>query len=65
MISSTRHRGFFLPTMADDDDVAKEERTKMRQEELENSIKTQHFYDWLATQKEKTPGSAQAIESLW
>ena len=28
-----------------------------RREELENNIKTQHFYDWLAIQKEKHPGA--------
>ncbi|OAL47197.1 hypothetical protein IQ07DRAFT_613824 [Pyrenochaeta sp. DS3sAY3a] len=58
VIINRRRGGVLLPRISRADDaLEKEERTKMRLDELESIIKTQHFYDWLATQKEKNPGS--------
>jgi hypothetical protein len=36
-----------------------------RRDELESNIKTQHFYDWLATQKEKHPDSELTTDPVW
>lgn len=61
-----RHRSFLLPGPGHDVEAAlKEERMQKRREELENTIKTQHFYDWLAAQKEKHPDSNLATDPVW
>lgn len=61
-----RHRTYLLPGLNHDTEAArKEERMQKRREELENSIKTQHFYDWLAIQKEKHPGSVLTTDPVW
>ncbi|UPX13288.1 uncharacterized protein EKO05_0003804 [Ascochyta rabiei] len=53
-----RHRTFLLPGISHDVEAAREqERMQRRRDELESNIKTQHFYDWLAMQKEKYPDS--------
>jgi len=36
-----------------------------RREELEGAIKTQHFYDWLAGEKEKHPDSLLSTDPVW
>jgi len=60
-----RHRTYLLPGLNHDTEAArKEERMQKRREELENSIKTQHFYDWLAIQKEKHPGSVLTTDPV-
>jgi hypothetical protein len=61
-----RHRTYLLPGLNYDTEAArKEERMQKRREELENNIKTQHFYDWLAIQKEKHPGSGLTTDPVW
>lgn len=65
LVVINRRRGFLLPRMVRDNDaVVRETRMKMRQDELESSIKTQHFYDWLATQKEQNPGSLHTTDPV-
>ncbi|OSS52487.1 hypothetical protein B5807_02051 [Epicoccum nigrum] len=60
-----RHRTYLLPGLNYDTEAArKEERMQKRREELENNIKTQHFYDWLAIQKEKHPGSGLTTDPV-
>lgn len=65
LILLNRRRAFPFPLFpSEDDSLVKQERKQKRQSELENCIQTQHFYDWLATQKEKNPGSVQATDPL-
>jgi E3 ubiquitin-protein ligase RHA2 len=61
-----RHRTLLLPRLSHDDEAArKDERMQKRRDELESSVKTQHFYDWLATQKEKHPNSLLTTDPVW
>jgi E3 ubiquitin-protein ligase RHA2 len=46
-------------------EVVKEERMKQRLEEINNAIKSQHFYDWLASQKDLNPKSLLTTDPLW
>ena len=62
---SNRRRAFIVPRLVRGDADVKEQRLKTRQDELESHIKSQHFYDWLASQKEKNPESLQASDPLW
>ncbi|CAG5138422.1 uncharacterized protein ALTATR162_LOCUS355 [Alternaria atra] len=48
-----------------DESQHKEKRWKTRQDELESHIKSQNFYDWLASQKEKCPDAPQPHDPLW
>jgi len=51
---------FIIPRLSHDrTDFAalKAERMKQRLDEIDSVIKTQHYYDWLATQKEKNGDS--------
>lgn len=67
LIIINRRRGFNIPRLSSydyDDPIAKEERMQRRQDILEHHIQTQHFYDWLATQKEKHPDSMQTSDPL-
>jgi E3 ubiquitin-protein ligase RHA2 len=43
----------------------KEGRMKQRLEEINTTIKTQNFYDWLAEQKEHSTKTFSASDSLW
>lgn len=64
--SRHRHRTYLLPGLSHGVEAArKEERLQKRRDELENAIKTQHFYDWIATQKEKHPGSLLTTDPVW
>jgi len=47
-----------------DESQHKEKRWKTRQDELESHIKSQNFYDWLASQKEKCPDAPQPHDPL-
>lgn len=65
LIVINRRRGFLLPRLVRDGDaLMKEERSRMRRDELESSIKSQHFYDWLATQKETNPESLHTTDPV-
>jgi E3 ubiquitin-protein ligase RHA2 len=64
-MSSNRRRAFIMPRIVQDEALVNEKRLKTRQDELESHIKSQHFYDWLAGQKEKNLGSLQASDPLW
>jgi E3 ubiquitin-protein ligase RHA2 len=65
LMSSNRRRAFIMPRIVQDEALVNEKRLKTRQDELESHIKSQHFYDWLAGQKEKNLGSLQASDPLW
>ncbi|KAJ4310388.1 hypothetical protein N0V94_008473 [Neodidymelliopsis sp. IMI 364377] len=54
-----------LLILHDSEAARKEERMQKRRDELESNIKTQHFYDWLATQKEKHPDSGLTTDPVW
>lgn len=47
------------------DAAVRDARAKMRQDELERSIKAQHFYDWRASLKEMNPGSRITTDPVW
>ncbi|KAF1851380.1 uncharacterized protein K460DRAFT_252760, partial [Cucurbitaria berberidis CBS 394.84] len=65
LVIMNRRRGFIIPRLVGHNDAAvREERMKKRQNELESSIKTQHFDDWLAAQKEKNPGSLHTTDPV-
>lgn len=49
------------PGRRDDFTIIKEQRMKHRLEEINNAIKTQNYYDWLATQKEQSV----TADSIW
>lgn len=60
-----RHRSYLLPGLSHDVEAAqKAERMQLRREELEKCIKTESFYDWQATQKEKHPESLLTIDPV-
>jgi E3 ubiquitin-protein ligase RHA2 len=65
LTDSNRRRAFIVPRLVRGDADVKEKRLKSRQDELESHIKSQHFYDWLTSQKEKNPGSLQVTDPLW
>lgn len=65
-VSSHRHRSYLLPGLSHDVETAQQaERMQLRREELEKAIKTESFYDWQATQKEKYPDSLLTTDPVW
>lgn len=61
-------RAFIVPRLCHDRDefaAIKAERMKQRLEEIDKVIKTQHYYDWLATQKEKNGESLLTTDAVW
>ncbi|KAL1795326.1 hypothetical protein ACET3X_007142 [Alternaria dauci] len=64
MVVMTRRRASLFRSCGRDESESKEKRWKTRQEELESHIKSQNFYDWLASQKEKSPGTSQPHDPL-
>ncbi|KAL6705936.1 hypothetical protein ACN47E_006215 [Coniothyrium glycines] len=67
LVLLNRRVGLIRPgvsSYANENTIRKEERWKRRQSVLEENIQSQHFYDWLATQKEKRPDALQTSDSL-
>lgn len=61
-----RHRSYVLPGLSHELEAArKAERMQKRREELENTSKTESFYDWQAAQKEKYPDSLLTTDPAW
>lgn len=61
-------RTFVMPRMSRQRErfaAIKAERMKQRLEEIDSIIKTQHFYDWLATQKERNGESLLTTDPVW
>ncbi|RMZ67366.1 ring finger domain [Pyrenophora seminiperda CCB06] len=56
--------GFIIPRLIRNESTIKEKRWQSRQKELDSHIKSQNFYDWLASQKEKKPASLQMTDAL-
>lgn len=55
-----------MPGLSHDVETAQQaERMQLRREELEKAIKTESFYDWQATQKEKYPDSLLTTDPVW
>ncbi|KAF2820707.1 hypothetical protein CC86DRAFT_333315 [Ophiobolus disseminans] len=60
-------RAFILPRLGrghDDFAIVKEQRMKQRLEEIDQIIKSQNYYEWLATQKEQESRSLIAADPL-
>jgi E3 ubiquitin-protein ligase RHA2 len=64
LIIVNRHRGFLFPRLVRHELRARENQLKTRQEELESHIKSQHFCEWLAGQKEGKSGAHQMSDPL-
>ncbi|KAG9383187.1 RING-finger-containing ubiquitin ligase [Pyrenophora tritici-repentis] len=56
--------GFIIPRLIHNESTIKEERWQSRQNELDSHIKSQSFYVWLASQKEKNPASLQMSDPI-
>lgn len=66
--ADTVTRACIIPRFARGDDdfsTIKNERMKQRLEEINTIIKSQNFYEWLATQNEKGSKSRLGADSLW
>ncbi|KAB2099391.1 hypothetical protein AG0111_0g12331 [Alternaria gaisen] len=64
LIIMNRRRGSIFRPCSRAESGSKEKRWKTRQDELESHIKSQNFYDWLASQKEKSAGTSQPHDPL-
>ncbi|KAF1832617.1 hypothetical protein BDW02DRAFT_502600 [Decorospora gaudefroyi] len=64
LIIFNRRRAFLLPQFGHDEALVKEKRWQTRRDELESTIKSQDFRNWLEGQKEKKPGSHQTADPL-
>ncbi|KAI8933823.1 hypothetical protein NX059_009525 [Plenodomus lindquistii] len=65
LVALNRRRACLFSHMPFEDEVLMgQEGKQSRQAELESTIQTQHFDDWLADQKEKHAGS-QESDALW
>lgn len=61
-------RAFVLPRVGhdrDDFEIIKEQRMRHRLEEINNIIKAQNYYEWLAAQKEEDSKTLIATDPLW
>ncbi|RYN44962.1 hypothetical protein AA0114_g9489 [Alternaria tenuissima] len=64
LIIINRRRGSIFRPCSRAESGSKEKRWKTRQDELESHIKSQKFYDWLASQKEKSAVTSQPHDPL-
>ncbi|RYO19155.1 hypothetical protein AA0113_g9221 [Alternaria arborescens] len=64
LIIMNRRRGSIFRPCSRAESGSKEKRWKTRQDELESHIKSQNFYDWLASQKEKSAVTSQPHDPL-